>query len=209
MLEPFFIWYMTIWMLACLVAIGIYSRDPAAFAFSLPAYRRFISVPWKLATLVVATIGITLIAPYTGDPTWDYFDAFFMAVLTFLGAPWVVGVLFLVGRRRLPLKQMYVAVCLWMFSASWSYDFYLVLRDGRYPNTWLPNIFASSVLYISAGLLWNLDWRAERGMTFSFMESDWPSVHPTSAFNKIFWVALPFMLIAAAAILYFVIPSPF
>lgn len=207
-MEPFFIWYMASWMLACAVAIGLYARNAGSFSLSRPAYRRFLLVPWKIATFAVATAGITLIAPYTGDPTWDYFDAFFMAVLTFLGAPWVVGVLFLASRRRLPLEHLYVALCLWMFSASWSYDLYLVFRDGRYPATWLPNIFASSVLYISAGLLWNLDWREERDMTFSFLESDWPSVQPTATFTKIFWVALPFMLIAVAAILYFVVPIP-
>ncbi|MDO8311776.1 MAG: hypothetical protein Q7T25_07535 [Sideroxyarcus sp.] len=208
-LEPFFRWYMASWLLACFIAIAIYIRNPASFSLSRPAYRRFLLVPWKLVTFFVATIGITLIAPYTGDPTWDYFDAFFMAVLTFFGAPWVVGVVYLVGKRQLPFKQLYVALCLWMFSVSWSYDLYLVLRDGRYPETWLPNIFASSVLYLSAGLLWNLDWRVERGMTFSFLENDWPSIHPTASFSKVFWVALPFMLIAAAAILYFVTPNSF
>lgn len=207
-MEPFFIWYMASWVLACAVAIGFCARNAGSFSFLRPAYRRFLLVPWKLATFAVATTGITLIAPYTGDPTWDYFDAFFMAVLTFLGAPWVVGVLFLASRRHASLKHLYVALCLWMFSASWSYDLYLVFRDGRYPATWLPNIFASSVLYISAGLLWNLDWREERGMTFSFLESGWPSVQPTATFTKIFWVALPFMLIAVAAILYFVVPIP-
>ena len=42
-------------------------------------------------TFVVATAGITLIAPYSGDPTWDYVDSVFMSVLAFATAPWVVG----------------------------------------------------------------------------------------------------------------------
>jgi hypothetical protein len=56
-----------------------------------------------------------------------------------------------------------VALCLWLFSASWSYDLYLLLRDGSYPVTWLANLFASSLLYLSAGLFWNLHWTARTG----------------------------------------------
>src|SRR5258706_4486974 len=188
-LEPFFLAYMATWIIACVVAIGIYARQPASFSCSSRQYGRFLLVPWKLATFAVATLGIIIIAPYTGDPTWDYFDALFMSVLAFLGAPWVVGTLYLVVRRRLPLNHLFVALCLWMFSASWSYDLYLVVRDGRYPETWLPNIFASSVLYVAAGLLWNLDWRPNRGVTFAFLESGWPSVPPTRAFAGLFWYA--------------------
>lgn len=30
---------------------------------------------WKVVTFLIATIAMTVIAPYTGDPTWDYVDA--------------------------------------------------------------------------------------------------------------------------------------
>ena len=92
-----------------------------------------------------------------------------------------------------------------MFSASWSYDGYLVLRDGTYPFTWLPNIFASSVLYLSAGLFWNLQWREGRGVHFGFTEPDWPAPLATPAFNRILWYALPFMILVAAMILPFLL----
>ncbi|MFZ1643118.1 MAG: hypothetical protein WAV07_17140 [Candidatus Contendobacter sp.] len=207
LLEPFFIGYMAIWMATCLAAVIVYARTPGAFSFSRPEYRRFLLVPWKLATFTIATVGLTLIAPYTGDPTWDYVDAMFMSVLTFFGAPWVVGVVYLSLRRRLPWSQWFVALCIWLFTVSWSYDLYLVLRDGFYPNTWFANIFASSSLYIPAGLLWNLDWRANRGVTFSFLEPNWPMVPPAATFSKVVWYALPFMLIVSAAIAYFLVPS--
>ncbi|MBW1856011.1 MAG: hypothetical protein JRJ00_15255 [Deltaproteobacteria bacterium] len=144
-----------------------------------------------------------VIAPYTGDPTWDFFDAFFMSVLTYLTAPWAMGALYNVARRKLNPSQAFVALCLWMFSASWSYDLYLVLRDGAYPITWFSNIFASSVLYISAGLFWNLDWIQGRGMTFAFMENNWPYSTSGAAFSKIVWIALPFMALVSFLILYF------
>jgi hypothetical protein len=95
---------------------------------------------------------------------------------------------------------MYVASCLWMFSASWSYDLYIVVRDGDYPITWGANIAASSVLYMSAGLLWSLEWRPERGVTFGFLEKDWPAIHGRQHTRRVLWYALPFMLLATAMI---------
>ena len=129
-----------------------------------------------------------------------------MSALTFATAPWAVGVMYQAIRGRAQVKEVYVAACAWMFSASWSYDLYLVLRDGDYPWTWLPNIFASSVLYASAGLMWNLEWQAGRGVIFAFMRKDWPSPAADSRFWRLAGFALPFMLLALAAVLYFFVP---
>lgn len=205
-LPPFFVAYIAAWSAACLLALVVYLRDVPAFAFSHRSYWRYLGAPWKLVTFTVASAGITLIAPYTGDPTWDYVDALLMAVLTFVTAPWAVGIIFLALRRRAPLKQVWVAVCVWMFSASWCYDIYLVWRDGAYPLTWLPNIGASSTLYAAAGLLWNLEWRAGRGVVFGFMLDGWPAPAERAGQHRIFWFALPLMLFAAIAILSFVLP---
>ncbi len=189
------------------MALFLYLRDRRSFAISRPGYWRSLGEPWKLVTFAVAAAGLTLVAPYTGDPTWDYVDALFMSVLAFTTAPWATGALFLAFRRRIALQQAFVALCVWIFSASWSYDLYLVLRDGRYPDTWFANIPASSVLYVSAGLLWNLEWIPGRGAIFAFMRDDWPSPAADSRFSRIVWFALPFMLIAAASVLYFVVPE--
>lgn len=199
--------YLASWLLTCLAAVIVYARSPATFAFSHPEYRRFLLTPWKLATFALATVGLTLIAPYSGDPTWDYVDALFMSVLTYWEAPWVVCVVYLTVRRRLPWSQLFVAICLWLFSVSWSYDLYLILRDGSYPATWLANIPLSTSLYVPAGLLWNLDWRPPRGVTFSFLEFDWPRVPPTAAFSRVMGYALLFMLMASTTIAYFLVVS--
>lgn len=206
-MDTFFSTYLALWAGACVAAVAICVRDRRAFAFSHRAYWAFVFTPWKLATFCVAAAGLTLIAPYTGDPTWDYADALFMSVLTYASAPWAVGALYLAVRRRLPLKQAYVAACAWLFSASWSYDLYLLLRDGEYPFTWLANLFASSVLYVSAGLLWNLDWKEGRGVVFAFTESGWPAPGGPRTFARILWFALPFMVIATVAVLSFVWPK--
>ena len=91
----------------------------------------------------------------------------------------------------------------WMFSASWSYDPYLVIRDGYYPSTWFSNIFASSALYILAGLLWNLDWREGRGVIFSFMLDAWPSSSTHVNFQKVLLFAVPIMAFVTFLILFF------
>lgn len=206
-MEKFFYFYIASWATACLIAAGMYLADRPSYVISHQNYWRFLAQPWKLATFAIATAGITLVAPYTGDPTWDYFDAFFMAVLTFATAPWVVGTLYEVIRRKRPAQQAYVVFCAWMFSASWSYDIYLVLRDGGYPMTWFANIFASSVLYLSAGLLWSLEVYPGRGVIFAFMREKWPSTLTGSQFSKLIWYALPFMLFGVAAVLYFILPA--
>ena len=194
---------MTAWGLACLVAIYLMIRRRTAIGLFQPKYWRFLFQEWKVVTFLVAAVGLTLVAPYTGDYTWDYIDASFMSILAFATAPWAVGIIYKAAHGKATIVQVYVAICTWMFSASWSYDLYLVLRDGSYPFTWLPNIFASSVLYISAGLLWNLEWKEGRGVIFGFMEPDWPRVAHTRHFHKVIWFALPFMVLASALIMSF------
>jgi len=146
---------------------------------------------------------MTVMAPYTGDPTWDYIDAAFMSILTFLTAPWAVGTLFLALRRQAKCTHVYIAVCLWMFSVSWTYDVYILLKHGYYPPTWAPNIVLSSILCCAAGMMWNLQKKDGRGVIFGFMEPGWPDPIYELGFRQVAWLALPFMLLATAMILPF------
>jgi len=202
-MAPIFKFYIICWSTACLAAILLFIKRIKSFALSRAEYWRFIFRSWRITTFAAASSGMIVIAPYTGDPTWDYFDAFFMSLLTYLTAPWAVGAIYNVAKRKLDPSQAFVALCLWMFSASWSYDLYIVLRDGDYPITWFSNIFASSVLYVSAGLFWNLDWIKGRGVTFAFLENNWPYSTSGAAFSKVFWLAIPFMALVSSLILYF------
>lgn len=204
-MEPFFLYYIAAWGLACLVALGLFLRSPAAFVIGRRSYWHFLGEPWKLATFVAGAALITLAAPYTGDPTWDYVDGFFMSVLCFATAPWTVGALYLKLRGQTSWTEAYVALCAWLFSASWSYDIYLVWRDGEYPSTWFANLFASSVIYLGAGLFWNLEWQRGRGVIFSFMREGWPSRPAESAFFRLLGYAIIFALPAIAAVLIFLI----
>lgn len=204
-MEPFFRIYIASWAFACVVALVLYLREPSSFIISGKRYWRFLAEPWKLTAFAAGGSLITLIAPYTGDPTWDHVDGAFMSVLCFATAPWVVGVLYLRARGKAGRAECFVAVCAWLFAASWSYDIYLVWRDGAYPATWLPNLFASSLIYLCAGLFWNLEWQPGRGVVFSFMKENWPARPEVSSPWRLLLYAALFAIPAVWAVLVFLI----
>jgi hypothetical protein len=182
------------------MALVMVLRNHKSYDFLSKSYFRFLFIRWKVVTFLIAAFGGIVIAPYTGDYTWDYYDMAMMSALTYLSAPWAVGAMYRFYQRRLSLEQAYVAFCMMFFSASWSYDAYLLFRDGFYPYTWLYNIPPSLVLYLSAGLLWNLDWDKDRGVIFTFVRDGWLKEKVEAAFRKVFWHASAF--IALVAIMY-------
>ncbi len=203
--------YIACWVTACLAAGAELALKRRSYALFTRAYWRFVARGWKVATFAVALAFFVVAAPHTGDPTWDWIDASFMSVLTFATAPWSVGVMVRGVRRKLPRRQMFVAGCVWMFSASWSYDLYILLRDGFYPPTWSSNIVASSVLYACAGMMWSLELRPGRGLTFAFLEPEWFETHAGGSSFRVIAFALVFMALVAAMMLPFVwelIPIP-
>ncbi len=168
--------YLASWVTLTLLATAIALHARATLSLFHRPYRAFLLAPWKLAMFAIALVGMVAIAPYSGDPTWDWFDAALMATLTFATAPWAIAVLYrTLARRQLHVPTVYVALVLWLFSASWSYDGYILLRDGAYPRTWPWNLLVSSSLYLLAGLFWNLDWSPDRGTHFSFQRDPWPT----------------------------------
>ena len=207
-MNSFFAIYLSLWVFACILALGMAYHLRAVIDITGSSYQRYLFMPWKWVSFAIAATGMTVVAPYTGDPTWDYIDALFMSIFTFLTAPWAIGTLYLwmTGKRSAGLA--YIALCCWLFSASWSYDLYILIRDGEYPHTWWSNLMLSSVLYICAGLMWNLEYQTRSGVIFGFMRSNWPAPVAEDQFIRIFWFALPFMILVAALILAFVIPVP-
>ena len=109
-MDTFFLGYIAAWSLACLAALVLFLRDPASFAIGRRAYWHFLGEPWKLATFAAGASLITLVAPYTGDPTWDQVDGFFMSVLCFTTSAWVAGTLFNAWHRKAPAAEVYVAL---------------------------------------------------------------------------------------------------
>ncbi|MCH8867148.1 MAG: hypothetical protein IID58_09885 [Proteobacteria bacterium] len=205
LITPPFIAYLIGYSLACVTAVFLMFRVRQELVLFQPAYWRFLRSPWKLVTFAIAALAMTIMAPYTGDPTWDYVDASFMSIATFLTAPWAVATLFLAGRRQVPGIHIYIAVCVWMFSVSWAYDVYILLKHGYYPPTWLPNIVLSSILYFAAGLFWNLQRKDGRGVVFGFMEPGWPDAANELGFRRVAWFAVPIMILVTVLIAPFLI----
>jgi hypothetical protein len=204
MTRPFAL-YTATWVAACLVAGFLMARHYATLELFHARYWRFLLQDWKVLSFVVASTSLTLVAPYADDTTWDYVDAFVMSVLTFVTAPWAIGTAYRVLKRRAAWVNGYVAVCLWLCSASWFYDMYIVLRDGAYSPYWLPNLFLSSLLYLAAGLLWSLEWGRERGVVFQFIEDHWPERDAERNFRKVLPYTVPFVIVASAIFLPFLI----
>jgi hypothetical protein len=204
-MTPLLTAYLTGYSLACALAILLMYRNRKELILFRRQYWRFLRSGWKLTTFAIAAIAMIVMAPYTGDPTWDYVDAAFMSILTFLTAPWAVGTLFLALRRQAPMAHIYVASCVWMFSVSWTYDVYILLKHGYYPPTWLPNIVLSSILYFAAGLLWNLQRKEGRGVVFGFVEPGWPESRYELGFRRVIWFALPIMILVTMMIAPFLI----
>ncbi len=204
-MKPAFLTYTILWIMACSVALFLMVKQRHSLELFQSGYRAFILQPWKLVTFLIATFVFVVMAPYTGDPTWDYFDAGYMSVLTYLTAPWAVGILYRTFRFKTEWPKLYIAICLWFFTASWSYDLYIYLRDGFYPETWLPNIFASSFLYLSAGLMWNLEWYEQDGVTFGFLHSEWFKKGKQIQAVKLLLFALPLMALVGGLTLIFLL----
>ena len=131
-ISPFFFKYTAIWASFCVVAVLILVWDRKRLVREWREYWWFLSVPWKLWLFVPAFIFVTFAGRYTDDETWDLVTGSGMAILTFLTAPWVVGLIYQVFVGRKPVRFLIVALALLLFSSSWFYDAYLLWRDGMY-----------------------------------------------------------------------------
>lgn len=200
--------YLGVWLLLVLIAGLAMARPTLRFDLFTRAYARLLGVRWKLATFVLTLTAFVALAPLSGVPTWDPVNATFMSVLAFTTAPWSVATVYRWWRGKRRLIHAYTAVVVGLFSASWSYDFYLLMRDGDYPTTWLANLVASSILYVCAGLMWNLDWTDERGVHFGFTREDWPNVR-SPRFRRLGpWIAAIALLAALVVGLYALTRAP-
>jgi hypothetical protein len=209
-ISPFFVKYMAIWVSFCFVAVLILVRDRKSLIHEWREYWRFLIVPWKLWLFVPALLFVTFAGRFTNDETWDVVTGSGMAILTFLTAPWALGLIYQVFAGRRPLRYLVVALVLLLFSSSWFYDGYLLWRDGAYTGRWLGNLVLSPFIYVAAGLLWNLeakdsgDFREASGFRLSFVRADWPTRPVDTRFGPIMYVSIPFIVIAAFVLVAFV-----
>ena len=198
-LWPYYFTICAVIYLFC--AVMVYRRREE-FLNLVSGYGKFIMAPWKAVTFLLAAGFLIVIAPYTGDPTWDYVDATFMSALTFFTAAWALGVMVRAVKGLGPAWVAAPAACVWHFSASLSYDAYILATLHHYPVTWAYNITASSYLYGMAGLMWNVDWTRSRGLHLAFTRQDWPKPAEDSEPAKALWLAGPIALVVGFAVVY-------
>jgi hypothetical protein len=159
----------------------------------------FLLVPWKVAVFVPAILFVTFAGCFTDDETWDVVSGGGMSILTVLTAWWSVGTAVRVVRRMRPARELFVAIAVTLFSASWFYDGYLLLRDGAYTARWLGNLMLSPTIYLCAGLLSNLEIDAAGRLGFSFLRAEWPRPLPNARRVNAAMVLVSLPLIAIAA----------
>jgi hypothetical protein len=159
----------------------------------------FLLVPWKVAVFVPAILFVTFAGRFTDDETWDVVSGGGMSILTVLTAWWSVGTTWRVVRRLAPARELVVAIAVTLFSSSWFYDGYLLLRDGAYTQRWLGNLMLSPTIYLCAGLLSNLELDDRGRLGFSFLRREWPRPLPTARRISLTMVLVSVPLVAVAA----------
>ncbi|QQR68453.1 MAG: hypothetical protein IPI58_06270 [Alphaproteobacteria bacterium] len=188
--------YIACWAVFCLVAVGILVKDRANLRIELSHYRRFLFIPWKLLVFIPAFLFVTFAGRFTDDETWDVMSGGGMSLLTFLTAPWVLGLFYQTLKGWRPKRYMVVAFALCLFSSSWFYDIYLLWRDGEYTSRWFGNLLLSPTIYVAAGLLWNLEVGPNGRVTLSLLRTNWPEPPVNRNFWPLVWVSIPLVLVA-------------
>ena len=105
----------------------------------------------KLLELISLLIGLLILCAgsyYERLPDWDIGISLIMGILTYLTAPWVVGVILARNWRMLPLTVLFA----WA-SIDGSYWIYNVAMHHAYVRE--ANALCSTPLYFMMGLFWN------------------------------------------------------
>jgi hypothetical protein len=202
-MTPFLVGYVAAWSTLCLVAAGVAWRNLRLSGTDALAFLR---VPWKLALFGPGLVFVTFAGRFTDDETWDVVTGGGMSLLTVATAWWSVGTTAKVIRGERPRRELLVAIAVTLFSSSWFYDGYLLLRDGAYTPRWLGNLMLSPTIYLCAGLVLNLELDRAGKLALAFTRSDWPRPLPTAARTS--WpmvlAALPLVALAAYFLVGFV-----
>ncbi len=185
--------YLAGWLLFGVVALGVAARSVRV---PLGAAARLLTAPWKLALFVPAIVFVTFAGRFTDDETWDVVSGGGMAILTVTTSWWTIGTLARARWRWSRPAELLVAVFVLLFSSSWFYDGYLLLRDSAYTHRWLGNLMISPVIYACAGLAANLEVR-ERRLAFAFSREEWPRGGARAVSARLAIAVVPLVALAA------------
>lgn len=193
-IPPLELAYLTLWVVGLAIALLMILRAEDHFGLLSRAYARFLLEPWKLGIFALATASITLAAPYSGDPTWDVPDSLLVSLVVYLTAPWAVAEIARSWRRLDQGARRYAAIMI-LLTPCWTYELYILFRDGIYPPTWQSNLVLSGMICVFAGLLWNLGWKESEASRFTFRWEEWPPAD-RSPFRKV----LPMVVVLASPV---------
>jgi hypothetical protein len=134
------------------------------------AYARELLRPWKLFTLAVGLSWLLYGALNYGIGDWDVGDSLIMAGLTYLSAPWSLGVILTCVHRRPRYWPLWIAAALFVAWGVVDGSYVLYNSAVHHPMYRWANFYASSALYFLAGAIWlykgSLEdlWREFRGL---------------------------------------------
>lgn len=202
--NPLLLGYVGGWISFCLLAGGIAAYDRVQVWAELRRYWGYLTMPWKVATFIPAFLFVTFAGRFTDDETWDVITGGGMSVLTFLTAPWCLGLVYQVLAGLRHPRYFVVAAALLLFSSSWFYDGYLLLRDGSYTTRWWSNLMLSPIIYVAAGFFWNLEARGRFGVRLGFVRPDWPNRPIDGRFLPLLLISIPLILLAGFVLIAFV-----
>lgn len=110
--------YLSVWITFFALSLVIVVKKLNSFKIEALKYWHYLTTLWKIITFTFAGTFISFAGPFTNDPTWDFVSGFGMSLLTYLTAPWAVGVIFQFIKKRHPLNEVIVAVTFWLVSSS-------------------------------------------------------------------------------------------
>ena len=149
-------------MLLITYAIYLVIRHREKYNLFTKDYWSFIFTPTKFVIYVLGII--ILVVPIYGKEiySWDYQIAVFQPTLSYLTAPWAINVFYGVFKGSSSFTKIYVAICMMLFTGSWSVELYILARHGFFMDDWVDNIWIGIYCYMLVGTLWNISWSKGR-----------------------------------------------
>ncbi len=86
--------YIITWMMTTLLMGVLVFLHRLTLTYFSRKYWRHLGQLWKIISFLMAMILLSAISIIANDPTWDIPESIIMVTLTFLTAPWAVGIIY-------------------------------------------------------------------------------------------------------------------